>query len=110
MIGGMAAMARDLPMPATVDIDITPSRDPENLERPASAFDDLVAWFKPFLWARTVYGGGARPLVIVGSCCPWRRRGISVRISRTWSVLDMFFSFRGGSVALVEQWRPWSDR
>lgn len=43
VIGGMAAMVRDLPVPATVDIDITPSRDPENLERLAAAFDELEA-------------------------------------------------------------------
>ena len=43
VIGGMAAMVRDLPVPATVDIDITPSRDPGNLERLAAAFDDLEA-------------------------------------------------------------------
>ncbi|KLR61747.1 hypothetical protein IMCC26207_10664 [Actinobacteria bacterium IMCC26207] len=43
VIGGMAAMVRDLPVPATVDIDITPSRDPDNLERLAAAFDDLEA-------------------------------------------------------------------
>lgn len=43
VIGGMAAMVRDLPVPATVDIDITPSRDPDNLERLAAAFDELDA-------------------------------------------------------------------
>lgn len=43
VIGGMAAMVRDLPVPATVDIDITPSRDPDNLERLAAAFDELEA-------------------------------------------------------------------
>ena len=36
-------MVRDLPVPATVDIDITPSRDPDNLERLAAAFDELEA-------------------------------------------------------------------
>ena len=34
---------RDLPMPATVDIDVTPARDPDNLERLAAAFDELEA-------------------------------------------------------------------
>jgi hypothetical protein len=43
VIGGMAAMVRDLPVPATVDIDITPARDTDNLERLASAFDELEA-------------------------------------------------------------------
>jgi hypothetical protein len=43
VIGGMAAMVHDLPLPATVDIDITPSRDPDNLERLAAAFDELEA-------------------------------------------------------------------
>ena len=43
VIGGMAAMVRDLPVPATVDIDITPSRDPDNLERLAAVFDELDA-------------------------------------------------------------------
>ncbi len=43
MIGGMAAMAHDLPVPVTIDIDITPSRDPDNLERLATAFDELEA-------------------------------------------------------------------
>jgi hypothetical protein len=43
VIGGMAAMVRDLPVPATVDIDITPSREPDNLERLAAAFDELEA-------------------------------------------------------------------
>lgn len=43
VIGGMAAMVRDLPVPATVDIDITPARDAENLERLAAAFEELEA-------------------------------------------------------------------
>lgn len=43
VIGGMAAMVRDLPVPATVDIDITPARDAANLERLAAAFDELEA-------------------------------------------------------------------
>jgi len=43
VIGGMAAMVRDLPVPATVDLDITPARDTENLERLAAAFDELEA-------------------------------------------------------------------
>lgn len=43
VIGGMAAIVRDLPVPATVDIDITPSRDPPNLERLVAAFDELDA-------------------------------------------------------------------
>lgn len=43
VIGGMAAMARDLPVPATIDIDITPARDTENLERLTGAFDELEA-------------------------------------------------------------------
>ncbi len=43
VIGGMAAMVRDLPVPATVDIDITPARNAENLERMAAAFDELEA-------------------------------------------------------------------
>lgn len=43
VIGGVAAIVHDLPLPATVDIDITPSRDPKNLERLAQAFDALGA-------------------------------------------------------------------
>lgn len=43
VIGGMAAMIHDLPLPATVDIDITPARDTDNLELLAAAFDDLEA-------------------------------------------------------------------
>ena len=33
VIGGVAALVHNLPVPATVDIDVTPSRDPKNLER-----------------------------------------------------------------------------
>ncbi|MGH9132540.1 MAG: hypothetical protein ACRDZZ_01290 [Ilumatobacteraceae bacterium] len=33
----------DLPVPATVDIDVTPARDRKNLERLARAFDELEA-------------------------------------------------------------------
>ena len=33
----------DLPVPATVDIDLTPARDHKNLERLARAFDELEA-------------------------------------------------------------------
>lgn len=33
VIGGVAALVHNLPLPATVDIDVTPSRDPKNLER-----------------------------------------------------------------------------
>lgn len=43
VIGGVAALVHDLPLPATVDIDVTPSRDPKNLERLADAFDALEA-------------------------------------------------------------------
>lgn len=43
IIGGVAAQIRDLPVPATVDIDITPARDKRNLERLAAAFDELSA-------------------------------------------------------------------
>jgi hypothetical protein len=43
VIGGMAAVVHDLPIPRTVDIDITPARDPANLARLANAFDDLDA-------------------------------------------------------------------
>ena len=43
VIGGAAAMVHNLPLPATVDIDVTPSRDSKNLERLATAFDALEA-------------------------------------------------------------------
>ena len=43
VIGGIAAQLNDLPVPATVDIDVTPARDHKNLERLARAFDDLEA-------------------------------------------------------------------
>ncbi len=43
IIGGIAAELHDLPVPATVDIDVTPARDHENLERLARAFDELEA-------------------------------------------------------------------
>ena len=43
VIGGIAAQLRDLPVPATVDIDVTPARDHPNLERLANAFEELEA-------------------------------------------------------------------
>jgi hypothetical protein len=43
IIGGIAAQLHDLPVPATVDIDVTPARDRQNLERLARAFDELDA-------------------------------------------------------------------
>jgi hypothetical protein len=43
IIGGIAAEIHDLPVPATVDIDVTPARDHKNLERLARAFDELEA-------------------------------------------------------------------
>ncbi len=43
VIGGVAALVHNLPLPATVDIDVTPSRDTKNLERLAAAFDALEA-------------------------------------------------------------------
>jgi hypothetical protein len=43
VIGGVAALAHDLPVPATIDIDITPEREPGNLARLADAFDNLEA-------------------------------------------------------------------
>jgi hypothetical protein len=43
VIGGVAAEIHDLPVPATVDIDVTPARDRPNLERLARAFDELDA-------------------------------------------------------------------
>ena len=43
VIGGVAAQFHRLPMPATVDLDITPSRSLENLARLAKAFDEIDA-------------------------------------------------------------------
>ncbi|MFZ4811671.1 MAG: hypothetical protein ACOYL9_10035 [Ilumatobacteraceae bacterium] len=43
VIGGVAAEIHDLPVPATVDIDITPARDRGNLECLAGAFEELEA-------------------------------------------------------------------
>ncbi len=43
IIGGVAALVHDLPLPATVDLDVTPARDVENLSRLAEVFDDLDA-------------------------------------------------------------------
>jgi hypothetical protein len=43
VIGGIAAQLHDLPVPATVDIDVTPARDHPNLERLANAFEELEA-------------------------------------------------------------------
>ncbi|MBS1837621.1 MAG: hypothetical protein JST64_07975 [Actinobacteria bacterium] len=43
VIGGIAAMVHDLPLPATIDLDITPDRAIENLERLTAAFDELQA-------------------------------------------------------------------
>ena len=43
VIGGIAALLHDLPLPATIDLDVTPSREPGNLERLAAAFEDLNA-------------------------------------------------------------------
>lgn len=40
VIGGIAAQLHDLPVPATVDIDVTPARDHKNLEWLARAFDE----------------------------------------------------------------------
>ncbi len=37
VIGGVAALVHDLPVPATVDIDVTPDREAENLIRLANA-------------------------------------------------------------------------
>ncbi|HBX78493.1 MAG TPA: hypothetical protein DEG43_12680 [Acidimicrobiaceae bacterium] len=43
VIGGVAAMVHDLPLPATIDIDVTPDRQVGNLERLALAFNELEA-------------------------------------------------------------------
>lgn len=43
LIGGIAAQIHDLPVPATIDVDITPSRDKENLDRLAEVFEELEA-------------------------------------------------------------------
>jgi hypothetical protein len=43
VIGGVAAQLHDLPVPATVDIDVTPARDSKNLHRLAKSFDELDA-------------------------------------------------------------------
>ena len=43
IIGGIAAQLHDLPVPATVDIDVTPARDRKNLECLARAFEELEA-------------------------------------------------------------------
>jgi len=43
IIGGIAAQIHDLPVPATIDIDIVPARDHENFERLARVFEELEA-------------------------------------------------------------------
>ncbi|MEO5974400.1 MAG: hypothetical protein ABIQ38_04255 [Ilumatobacteraceae bacterium] len=43
LIGGIAAQIHGLPVPATIDVDITPARNTENLDRLANAFEDLGA-------------------------------------------------------------------
>ena len=43
LIGGIAAQIHDLPVPATIDMDITPARDEENLDRLAEVFEELKA-------------------------------------------------------------------
>lgn len=43
IIGGVAALVHNLPVPATIDVDVTPSRHRRNLERLADAFDGLEA-------------------------------------------------------------------
>lgn len=43
LIGGVAALIHDLPVPATVDIDITPARDSKNLHRLSKFLEDVDA-------------------------------------------------------------------
>lgn len=43
VIGAFAAIAQGVPLAATADIDVTPSRDPENLARLSAALDELGA-------------------------------------------------------------------
>ena len=43
VIGGVAAQLHQLPMPATIDLDIIPLRSPENLVRLAKVFDEIDA-------------------------------------------------------------------
>lgn len=43
VIGGIAAQVHNLPVPATVDIDVTPDRTTQNLEQLAQAFEELEA-------------------------------------------------------------------
>jgi hypothetical protein len=43
VIGAFAAIAQGAPIEATYDIDVTPQRDPENLERLSLALRDLYA-------------------------------------------------------------------
>ncbi len=43
VIGGVAALVHNLPLPRTIDLDVTPARDDMNLERLADAFDTLDA-------------------------------------------------------------------
>ncbi len=43
VIGGVAALLQDVPMPPTLDLDITPERTPDNLERLAAALEEMEA-------------------------------------------------------------------
>lgn len=43
VIGGVAAELHDLPLMPTIDLDVTPARDDENLARLAEAFEELDA-------------------------------------------------------------------
>ncbi len=82
VIGGIAARVHNLPVPATVDIDVTPARDTKNLQRLAAAFEELDAGL-----ATAEEGGGWFPRIPVEN---WAQYDV-LHLTTRYGLLDIVF-------------------
>lgn len=99
VIGGIAADIHDLPLPATVDLDITPTRDEENLHALAAALnivfipDGAVRGFPDLIEdAIKIPVGRTEPLVV--SIMTWVHLKVSSGRAKDLAHLDMYFESR----------------
>lgn len=83
IMGGFAAELHDVAIPPTRDIDLTPSTDPENLDRLATALREMEARFR-------VFGGPPEGLDIPGGLtADWLEQMVTVTLTTTAGPVDI---------------------
>ena len=83
VIGGFATELHDVAIPPTRDIDLTPSTDPDNLERLAEAMREMQARFR-------VFGGPSEGVDIPGGLtADWLAQMVTVTLTTDAGPVDI---------------------